>query len=130
MAEFLAWLGDLDIEVAKPLPFVCLRGQVVAPSADGEMLRKLMDYELSGVFSKGELGQKFSRVGGMLHDVVLRDRAIIWRTTPVAAGPLGLDARCHRSGSVFLIPSIIDYRCEGYEVCCKSVHGLYMVPKL
>jgi len=69
---------------------------VVSSSADGEMLGKLRDDVLSRVFSRGELEQEFPRIRGMLHDAVMRDRAISWRTTPDRCSK-SLRARCRAS---------------------------------
>jgi hypothetical protein len=43
VAGLLAWLGGLDIEVAEPLPPVCVGAYMVATSADAVMLRMLVD---------------------------------------------------------------------------------------
>jgi len=87
VAEFLAWRGGLDIEVAEPLPTVCLEAYMVSSSVDAVMLRKLVDDELSWVLNKCDFEQRIPLVGGMLHEVVLQDRAISWRTTPYVTDP-------------------------------------------
>jgi hypothetical protein len=58
---------------------------VVATSADAVMLRMLVDDVFSRVVSRSELERKIPLVGGTLHDVVLRDRAISWRSAPYVA---------------------------------------------
>ena len=55
VAEFLAWLGGMGIEVADPLPTVCLGAHMVSSSADIIVLRKLFDDVLSGVLDRCDL---------------------------------------------------------------------------
>ena len=58
---------------------------MVSSSVDAVMTRKLVDDVLSGVSKLCNLEQMISLVGGMLHEVVLQDRAINWRTAPYVA---------------------------------------------
>jgi hypothetical protein len=74
LAGLLAWLGGLYIEVAEPLPPVCVGAFVVVTSVDAVMLRMLVDDALYGVVSRCELERRILLVGETLHDVVLRDR--------------------------------------------------------
>ena len=88
---------------------LCLYGSMIGGCvADGEMLKKLVDDVLSGVFSRGELEQKIPRVEGMLHDVVLRDRAISWGHPRLEQVPQDPMLGVHRRGSMFVIPIIIN----------------------
>jgi hypothetical protein len=67
---------------------------MVSSSAGAVMLRKLVDVVLSGVLSRCDLEQRIPFFGGMLHGVVLRDRAIGWRTAPYVIDPSGRGTAC------------------------------------
>jgi hypothetical protein len=82
VSELLAWLRGLDIEVAEPLPPVCVGASAVAVSADAVMLKTLVDDVFFGVVTRCEVERRIPRVGEALYAEALRDRAKSWRSAP------------------------------------------------